>query len=183
MKLNITQKLIVFTCGLVFVVGAFIALYTIYKGREQLMVTFEEQSRGTAKALADGLVHDVHGRNRSALSDRAKLTLIYPSVIRIDIFDNSGNLLESADKSKIGHSDEDRLELPEPRISKWWYSTLEGNYLRVDGPIWIKNGAVAGYLDPGVARSHARHLTRERGGYVAVLTCRRAGCGADGQGL
>jgi PAS domain S-box-containing protein len=146
MKLNITQKLIAFTCCLVFLVGACIALFTIYKGREQVMVTFEEQSRGTAKALADGLVPDVFARNQSALSDRAKLTLVYPSVVRIDIFDSSGNLLESADKSKIGHSDDEMIELPKPKISRWWYSTLEGDFLRVDGPVLIKNGIVAGYL-------------------------------------
>lgn len=146
MKLNITHKLIAFTCCLVFVVGAFIALFTIYKGREQLMVTFEEQSRGTAKALADGLVHDLHSRNQSALSDRAKLTLVSPSVYRIDIFNSAGKLLESADRSKIGRTDDEIVELPKARISRWWYSTFENEFLRVDGPVLIKNGGVVGYL-------------------------------------
>jgi PAS domain S-box-containing protein len=146
MKLNMTQKLMAFTCCLVFAVGAFIALFTISKGREQLMVTFEEQSQGTAKAFADGLVHDLQARNQSALSDRAKLTLIYPSVYRIDIFDRSGNLLESADRSKIGRGDGETVELPTARISRWWYSTFENEFLRIDGPVLIKNGGVAGYL-------------------------------------
>jgi exopolysaccharide biosynthesis protein len=58
MKLNIKQKLIVFTCCLVFLVGIASAFFSIYESRKQVMATFAEQSRGVAQILADGLVAD-----------------------------------------------------------------------------------------------------------------------------
>jgi exopolysaccharide biosynthesis protein len=100
MKLHIEQKLIIFTCSLVLLVGIAIAMFSIYEGRNQVMATFAEQSRGMAQILADGLVQDIYFNNVTALRDRLRPTLAHPSVIQIHVFDSAGNLLYAADKTK-----------------------------------------------------------------------------------
>ena len=77
--LNIRQKLMTLTICLVVMVVVAIALFSVYEGREKVMETFEEQSRGMAQILADGLVQDLYFRNISALDDRIKVTLAQPS--------------------------------------------------------------------------------------------------------
>src|ERR1044072_8992023 len=99
MKLDIKQKLIGFSCCLVLLVGGAIAFYSVYEGRGQVLATFEEQSRGMAQFLADGLVQDIYFKNIAALKDRIKVSLEHPSVNFVYVFDSAGNLLHSGEKA------------------------------------------------------------------------------------
>ena len=146
MKLNITQKLITFTCCLVFFVGVSIALFSVYEGREQLLATFEEQSQSMTKILADGVVGDLYFRNQFALHDRVSLTLVHPSIVRIDIFDSDGKLLEAADKRAPGKPVDRSLRLSDSERGRAWRASLKGDLLQVDGPVLLKNGVLAGHL-------------------------------------
>ena len=73
------------------------------------METFEEQSRGMAQILADGLVQDLYFRNISALDDRIKVTLAQPSVRYLRLYDSAGQPVHAVDKAnktkRIGAGD------------------------------------------------------------------------------
>ena len=146
MKLTIKQKLIIFTCCLVFLVGIAIAMFSIYEGRNQVMATFAEQSRGMAQILADGLVQDIYFNNVTALRDRLRATLAHPSVIQIHVFDSAGNLLYAADKTKEAKSPAEPIYLPSESLAGEWKSTPNGNFLRVDGPVLLHRATIVGYL-------------------------------------
>jgi PAS domain S-box-containing protein len=146
MKLNITQKLITFTCCLVFFVGVSIALFSVYEGRKQLMLTFEEQSQSMTKILSDGVGADLYFHNQFALHDRVSLSLVHPSIVRIDIFDSDGKLLEAADKRAPGKPADPSIRLTDLGRSRVWRSSLKEDLLQVDGPVMLKNGVLAGYL-------------------------------------
>jgi PAS domain S-box-containing protein len=146
MKLNIKQKLIIFTCCLVFLVGIAIAMFSIYEGRNQLMATFAEQSRGMAQILADGLVQDIYFNDVTALRDRLHATLAHPSVIQIHVFDSAANLLYAADKTKEAKSSAEPIYLPSESLAGEWKSTPNGNFLRVDGPVLLHRATIVGYL-------------------------------------
>jgi PAS domain S-box-containing protein len=131
--------------------------------------------------MANGLVHDLHSRNQAALIDRVKLTLIHPSIVRVDIFDRAGALIYYADKTRIGNSDDEPIQLPEQLPSGRWRSTLKGDVLQVDGPVMIKHGAVIGYLSVAFS-SHTlnesmRHIFQESAA-VTLLCLLVGGLGA-----
>jgi PAS domain S-box-containing protein len=149
MKLNIKQKLIAFASCLVVLVGSAIAGYAVYKGRQQVMATFEEQSRGMAQILADGLVHDIYFRNEAALRDRVKATLKHRSVIYVGIFDNAGNLLHSSGDTDPHNIMTGVIRLPSASLPGKWTSTPREGLLRVDGPVLLARATVVGYLSIG----------------------------------
>lgn len=149
MKLNIKQKLIIFTCCLIFLVGIASALFSIYEGRRQVMATFAEQSRGMAQILAHGLVEDLHLKNVAALTERVRETLVLPSVFHIDVFDGAGHLLYSADKIKTAGSAAAASSLPLESLSGEWKLTSKGSFLRVDGPVLRHRATIIGYVSVG----------------------------------
>jgi len=65
----------------------------------QVRAAFEEQSRGMAQIVADGLTQDIFLGNLSGLHHRIEALLAHSSVTSIQIFDGSGNLQRSADKT------------------------------------------------------------------------------------
>jgi PAS domain S-box-containing protein len=146
MRLNIKQKLIIFTCCLVFLVGIAIALFSIREGRKQVMATFAEQSRGMAQILADGLVQDIYSKNVALLKERMRATLAHPSVVQVSVFDGAGNLLYSADKTKTTESPAGSIHLPSESLAGEWKSTRNGDFLRVDGPVLLHRATIVGYL-------------------------------------
>ncbi len=144
MRLSIKQKLIGFTCCLVFLVGIAIACFSIREGRKQAMVTFEEQSRGMAQILADGLVQDVYFNNLAELQKRARVTLAHPSVVYVNIYDAAGGALHAERKDgAVAPAAPARLAAPR------WTAALAGSLLRVDGPVVLSKGQIVGYLSIG----------------------------------
>ena len=147
--LNIRQKLMTLTICLVVMVVVAIALFSVYEGREKVMETFEEQSRGMAQILADGLVQDLYFRNISALDDRIKVTLAQPSVRYLRLYDSAGQPVHAVDKANKTNGSDAAIHLPREAVTGGWKSTFEGTLLRVDGPVLLKNSTVVGYLSIG----------------------------------
>jgi len=178
MKLSIRLKLVGFTCGIVFLVGGVTGLFAIYEGCQQVMANFDEQSRGMAQILADGLVQDIYFKNVAAIKDRIKVTLDHPSVIFVNAFDHAGHLLHSADKSKARNASGEPARLPGEAHSGGWQSTSKGNSLRVDGPVLLGNGAIVGFLSIGFS-SHTLDQAVKRileDGAIVTLLCLLMGC-------
>jgi PAS domain S-box-containing protein len=157
MTLSIRLKLIGFTCCIVFLVGGVMGLFAVFQGRKHVMATFEEQSRGMAQILADGLVQDIYFKNVAALKDRIKVSLEHPSVIFVNVFDSGGNLLLSEDRFKTGKSGSEPDRLPSESLLGGWRSTPKGNSLRVDGPVLLRNATIVGYLSIGFS-DHTRNV-------------------------
>jgi len=152
--LNIRQKLMTLTVCLVVTVVIAIALFSAFEGREKVMETFEEQSRGMAQILADGLVQDLYFRNIEALGDRIKVTLAQPSVRYLRLFDSAGQPVQAVDKANKSKPIGAAIRLPSEALTGGWKSTFEGSLLRVDGPVRLKNSTIAGYLSIGFS-SHS----------------------------
>jgi hypothetical protein len=146
MKLNIKQKLIIFTCGLFFLASIAFAPFFIHEGRKQVMATFEEQSRGMAQILAHGVVRHIHFNNISSLKERVQAALARPSVIHVGMFDSAGNLLSSSAKNKWIDAAVYPVYLPSESPTGQWKSTSKGNFLRVDGPFLLNYANIVGYL-------------------------------------
>ncbi len=156
MKLTIKWKLILFTSCLVVLVGVGVASFSIQKGREQVMATFEEQSLGMVQILADGLRQDIYFNNRAEIARRSKITLAHPNVIFIYIFDAAGKLIHGADKTMASKPRAAPLEPSVNFMSNAWQSELKGKLLRVDGPVSIKEPLAIGYLSVGFSIDPAR---------------------------
>ena len=154
MKFNIRQKLVGLTCLLVFLVGMAIGGFSVFKGRQQVRAAFEEQSRGMAQIVADGLTQDIFLGNLSGLHHRVEALLAHSSVTSIQIFDGSGNLQRSADKSSNKVSANKLMTLSREALSGNWKSHYDGDVLRISGPV-ILSGSVVGYLSVGF--SLAKH--------------------------
>ena len=148
MKFNIRQKLVGLTCLLVFLVGVAIGGFSVFKSRQQVRAAFEEQSRGMAQIVADGLTQDIFLGNLSGLHHRVEALLAHSNVTLIQIFDGSGNLQRSADKTDNKASANKLMTLPREALSGSWKSHYDGNVLRISGPV-ILSGSVVGYLSVG----------------------------------
>jgi len=75
MKLNIRQKLVIFTCALVVVIGGAFSMYAFHEGHEQLLDGFDQKSRGMAQVIASSVAQEISSRNRESLAQRLKAIL------------------------------------------------------------------------------------------------------------
>jgi hypothetical protein len=96
MKLTIRLKLVLFTAGLIILVGGSIFVYSISEGRRRVLANFEKEARDIAVVVAGNLVDDLYSMDIRALRRGLENAKLNPAVRAAYVTDLEGVVLADA---------------------------------------------------------------------------------------
>jgi len=150
MRFSIRLKLIAFTFCVVLLVGGGISLYGIYQGRQFIFTAFEKEARKVTALISESVMDelyflDIRGLRRRLGSARVNPDISYTYVTDLDglvLSDGSGGnplrdeKLTDAFSRAMLHAED-------------WISRIEGETLKVGGPVYAPDSTRIGYLQVG----------------------------------
>ena len=147
--MSIRRKIIAFTCGIIFLVGGAIALFSIYKGYAHVLAMFKEQSDNTANLIARESIRDIYIRSAVALRDRAESLIENPHIKYIYLTNIDGELLAGKTKQNGRHYLEGQPYYSPSHLPKGWRSKFADNVFHVEGPIHYEDIDPIGFVSIG----------------------------------
>ncbi len=162
MKFGIRLKLILFTASIVLLVGGSIFFYSIYQGRQQVLSTFEKDARGTTAAISEAIVNDLYFLDLRSLRHRLGSARVNPDIRYTYVTDLEGLVL--SDGTGENPLKDQRLIdgfSQEIVLSKDWISRVEGDLLKVGGPVFLPDGTPLGHLHVGFSLGYAYQAVRD----------------------
>lgn len=162
MKFSLRFKLILFSLCIVFLVGGSISLFSIYQQRQRILELFEEDAIQTAALISGTIVNDLYFFNVSSLRVRLESARANPDIRFTYVTDLEGALLTDGTREnpQRGRRLTDGLSRQMPR-SNQWLSAIEGETLRVAGPVFAPDRSRIGYLQVGFGLADADKVVRE----------------------
>jgi len=148
MRFNIRFKLIGYTFLIVLIVGLTISWFSIDQSRKQILNTYDKECRQTTNLIAESILNDVYFLDLNSLRLRLQDTKINPDILHIRVADNQGDLLlewghaPGSEGSRI--SDEFGRRMLQASA---WVTHVEGQQLKVGGPLKFPDGSIVGYLE------------------------------------
>jgi signal transduction histidine kinase len=179
MKLNLRLKLVIFTFCVVLAVGGTISLYSTYQGRQRILTTFEKEYQKTAAMIAEIVTNEVYFLNLLSLRRRLENARVNPDISYTYVTDVEGVVL--ADGTEENALRDQKLTDPlsmELLISNDWRSRIEGETLKIGGPILMADGSLIGYLHVGFSLNRAYQNIRDTTRTSLYLTVICLGIGA-----
>ena len=159
MKFNIRLKFIAFTFCIVLLVGGSISLYSVLKGRERILATFAQDAREITTVISGTVVNDLYFLDLRSLRRRLQSARVNPDVRYIYVTGLEGLVL--SDGTGENPLRDQRLSdsfSREVLLSKDWISRVEGDLLKVGGPVFLPDGARVGHLHVGFSLRHAYEI-------------------------
>ncbi|MBI4489255.1 MAG: HAMP domain-containing protein [Deltaproteobacteria bacterium] len=174
MKFSIRLKLIAFTLCVVLLVGGSISLYFIYQGRQRIFTTFEKDARDITAVISGTIVNDLYFLDLRSLRRRLESARVNPEISYTLVTDSEGVVL--TDGTEENALRDQKLTDPfsqEILLSGGWISRVEGEMLKVGGPVLTPDGSLIGYLHVGFSLGEAYKTVREttRTSLYITLVC------------
>jgi signal transduction histidine kinase len=174
MKFSIRLKVSVFTLGVVLLVGGGISIYSIYQGRQRILAAFENQARETTAMISRNIADELYFLDLSLLRVRLQSTRRNPDFRFTYVTDLDGVVL--ADGTLENTLRDQKLSDPfskEILLSDRWISRVEGDILKVGGPVLVADGSRIGYLQVGFSLDRAHQIVRDttRTSLYITLVC------------
>jgi signal transduction histidine kinase len=178
-KFSIRLKLIAFTFCVVLLVGGAISLYSIYQGRQRIFTTFEKDAREITAVISGTIVNDLYFLDLRSLRYRLEGARVNPEISYTLVTDSEGVVL--TDGTGENALRDQKLTDPfsqEILLSGGWISRVEGEMLKVGGPVLTPDGSLIGYLHVGFSLGEAYKTVRETTGTSLYITLVCLGIGA-----
>jgi len=179
MNFSIRSKLIVFTFCVVLLVGGSISLYFIYQGRQRILSDFEKDARETTTLISTNIADDLYFLNVHALRLRLESARANPDISYIYVTDSEGVML--ADGTQENALRDQKLTdgfSREMLRSDKWISGLEGEILKVGGPVLTPDGSRIGHLQVGFSLAEPERIIRATSKSSLYITLICLGIGA-----
>jgi len=179
MKLNIRFKLVAFALIIALLAGGGISLYSIYQGRERILATFEKEAREITGLISGTIVDDLYVLDLRSLRHRLQSARINPDIRYTYVTDLQGLVLSDATEENALR--DQRLSdsfSREVLLSAGWISRVEGDLLKVGGPVFLPDGARLGHLQVGYSLDHAYKAVRDTTRTSLYITLIGVGVGA-----
>ncbi len=160
--MSIRLKLVVYTVCIVLLVGGGISLYFIFEGQRRILNTFEHESRQITSVLAGTIAGDLYFLDVSSLRHRLENARVNPVISYTYVTDLNGVVL--ADGTRANARRDQRLsDLFSVKVLRadGWISSIDGEFLKVGGPVFMPDRSRVGYLQVGFALQGAYQLVRE----------------------
>ena len=90
MKFSIRYKLIGFAFSIALLVGGSIALYSMYAGKQQILASFEQDSRGTATVIASDIANELYFLDIASVRLRLESSRANPVIRHTIVMDANG---------------------------------------------------------------------------------------------
>ncbi|MBI4489191.1 MAG: GAF domain-containing protein [Deltaproteobacteria bacterium] len=179
MQFSIRLKLVAFTFCVVLLVGGAISLYSIYQGRQRIFTTFEKDARDITAVISGTIVNDLYFLDLRSLRRRLQGTRLNRDISYTLVTDLEGVVL--TDGTEENALRDQKLTDPfskEILLSGGWISTVEGEMLKVGGPIFTPDGSRIGHLYVGFSLDQAYETVRETTRTSLYITLICLGIGA-----
>jgi signal transduction histidine kinase len=179
MKFNIRFKLVAFALFIALLVGGSISLYSIYQGRERILATFDREAREISGVISGTIVNDLYVLDLRSLRHRLQSVRVNPDIRYTYVTDLQGLVLSDGtgenalrDQKLTDRFSRDVLH------SRGWISRVEGDLLKIGGPVFLPDGARVGHLQVGYSLDHAYKAVRDTTRTSLYITVIGVGIGA-----
>ena len=162
MKFNIRLKLVLLTFVIVLLVGGSISLHSVFLGQRRMLTAFEQNSRRTAAVIAGALVNQIYFLDVSSLRRRLQSTRVNSDIVYTLILDSEGAVLSDGTSANVLR-DEKPTDPFTDRLLKQndWISAVEGELLKVAGPVLMPDRTRVGYIIVGFSLQRINDMVHE----------------------
>ena len=174
MRSTIRLKFIAFTFCIVLLVGGGISLYSVLQGRERISATFERNAREITTVISGSIVNDLYFLDIRSLRRGLESVRVNPDIRYTYVTDLEGLVLSDGTGENVLRNQ--KLSDSFSRdilLSKEWISRVEGDLLKVGGPVFLPDGARVGHLYVGFSLKHAHEIAHDttRASLYITLIC------------
>ncbi len=150
MKFSIRYQLIAFTFCIVLLVGGSISLYSIYQGRQRILSDFERDAREITTLISTNTADDLYFLNVHALRLRLESSRTNPDISYTYVTDTDGAVLSDGTQENLLRDQKLTDSFSQMTLhSASWISRVEGELLKVGGPVVAPDSSRIGYLQVG----------------------------------
>jgi two-component system cell cycle sensor histidine kinase/response regulator CckA len=162
MKFNIRLKLVLLTFAIVLLVGGSISLHSVFLGQRRMLTAFEQNSRRTAALMAGALVNQIYFLDVGSLRRRLQSTRVNSDLVYTLIMDSEGAVLSDGTSANVLR-DKKPTDPFTNRLLKEndWISAVEGELLKVAGPIFMPDRSRVGYIIVGFSLQRINEMVHE----------------------
>jgi len=162
MKFNIRLKLVVLTFAIVLLVGGSISLHSVFLGQRRMLTAFEQNSRRTAALMAGALVNQIYFLDVGSLRRRLQSTRVNSDIVYTLIMDSEGAVLSDGTSANVLR-DQKPTDPFTNRLMKEndWISAVEGELLKVAGPVFMPDRSRVGYIIVGFSLQRINEMVHE----------------------
>jgi two-component system cell cycle sensor histidine kinase/response regulator CckA len=162
MKFNIRLKLVLFTFSIVLLVGGSISLHSIFLGQRRMLTAFEQNARRIAALMAGAVVNDIYFLDLDSLRRRLQSARVNSDIMYTLIMDSKGAVLSDGISANV-LSDKKPTD---PFINRLlqandWISEVEGELLKVAGPVFMPDRTRVGYISVGFSLQRINDMVHE----------------------
>lgn len=162
MKFNIRLKLVLFTFSIVLLVGGSISLHSVFLGQRRMLTAFEQNARRTAALMAGAVVNDIYFLDLDSLRRRLQSARVNSDIMYTLIMDSKGAVLSDGISANV-LSDKKPTD---PFINRLlqandWISEVEGELLKVAGPVFMPDRTRVGYISVGFSLQRINDMVHE----------------------
>lgn len=162
MKFSVRIKLIALTTSIVLLTGGSIAFYGIYVKRQEILAAFSREANEIANVVAGGIASDLYFLDIRSIRRRLESARANPAIRYIYVTDSKGFVL--ADGSGSNRVRDKELTDPfsrEALRAEDWRSQVQGELLKVAGPVRMPDGSSIGRLHMGFSLSEPYQIVRD----------------------
>jgi PAS domain S-box len=162
MKFNIRLKLVLLTFAIVLLVGGSISLHSVFLGQRRMLTAFEQNSRRTAALMAGALVNQIYFLDVGSLRRRLQSTRVNSDIVYTLIMDSEGAVLSDGTSANVLR-DQKPTDPFTNRLMKEndWISAVEGELLKVAGPVFMPDRSRVGYIIVGFSLQRINEMVHE----------------------
>jgi two-component system, cell cycle sensor histidine kinase and response regulator CckA len=162
MNFNIRLKLILYTFSIVLLVGGSISLHSVFLGQRRMLTAFEQNSRRTAELMAGAVVNQIYLQDIGSLRRRLQSARVNSDIMYTLIMDAEGAVLSDGTSANIL---QDKTPA-DPFINRLlqandWISEVEGELLKVAGPVFMPDRTRVGYITMGFSLQRINEMVHE----------------------
>src|SRR5688572_1286211 len=162
MKFSIRLKLVLFTFSIVLLVGSSISLYSVFLGQRRMLTAFEQNARRTAALMAGAVVNQIYFQDVSSLRRRLQSSRVNSDIMYTLIMDAEGAVLSDGTSANLLR-DEKPADSFINRLLRAndWISEVEGELLKVAGPVFMPDRTRVGYITVGFSLQRINDMVHE----------------------
>jgi sensor histidine kinase regulating citrate/malate metabolism len=162
MKFNIRLKLVLFTFSIVLLVGGSISLHSVFLGQRRMLAAFEQNARRIAALMAGAVVNQIYFQDIGSLRRRLQSARVNSDIMYTLIMDAEGAVLSDGTSANILKD----KKPADPFIDRLlqandWISEVEGELLKVAGPVFMPDRTQVGYIAMGFSLQRINDMVHE----------------------
>jgi two-component system, cell cycle sensor histidine kinase and response regulator CckA len=173
MKFNIRLRLVLFTFSIVLLVGGSISLHSVFLGQQRMLAAFEQNARRIAALMAGAVVNQIYFQDIGSLRRRLQSARVNSDIMYTLTMDAEGAVLSDGTSANILQD----KKPADPFINRLlqandWISEVEGELLKVGGPVFMPDRSRVGYITIGFSLQRINdmvHETTKSGLYVTAF--------------